>query len=704
VNFDWAGGSPDPSVGSDTFSVRWTGQVIPLYSQTYAFYTQSDDGVRLWVNNVQIVNNWTDHASTENSGTIALTAGVKYDVTMEYYENGGNAVAKLSWSSASQAKQIVPSAQLCAGALTPTATPTSTPTATSTPGCATGDTGYLSPSADAVDTGGDGDGFESTPAGAYASGGSNATNSKGSGDRHRFYNYGIAVPAGCQVQGIVVRLDYWLKNSGGTTTVSVDLSGDGGATWTTLKGDSSEPASQTTVLYGGASDLWGLVWTSSMLSNANFRVRVTMDLGSGGQEVYLDWIPVRIFYGPANTPTATNTATGTPTPTPTPTNTPTPTPTQTFTPTPTATSTSTPTPTPTPPPCGTGVSNGLSGAYYNNSDLTSLVLSRVDSTVNFDWGTGSPDPGIGADTFSVRWTGQVIPLYSQTYTFYTQSDDGVRLWVNGTQLVNNWTNHGSTEDSGTIALTAGVKYAVVMEYYENTGSAVAKLSWSSASQAKQIIPTSQLCASSSIAFRSSSSAHADSGSLVINKPAGTVANDVMVAAIAVRPETATITAPSGWTLAGRLDNSNSNQNSLAIYYKVAGGSEPSSYTWSFSTSTGAAGGIMTFSNVNTTTPVNVKGGQYTANSTSHSTSSVTTAASNTMVVTFFAFSSAATWTPPGGMTEAFDDSSGTVPNAAGEAIEGDYASQAAAGATGSFTAIASNDADVGNAYTIVLQP
>jgi hypothetical protein len=211
-------------------------------------------------------------------------------------------------------------------------------------------------------------------------------------------------------------------------------------------------------------------------------------------------------------------------------------------------------------------------------------------------------------------------------------------------------------------------------------------------------------APNAITFRSASSANADTGSFTINKPAGTTANDVMVAAIAVRPETATITAPSGWTLAGRLDNSNSNQNSLAVYYKVAGGAEPASYTWSFSTSTGASGGIMTFSNVNTTTPVNVKGGQNTGNSTSHSTSSVTTTVANTMVLTFFGFSSAATWTPPGGMTEAFDNTSGTVPNAAGEAIEGNYAPQAAAGATGVFTAMASNDADVGNAYTIVLQP
>jgi len=135
---------------------------------------------------------------------------------------------------------------------------------------------------------------------------------------------------------------------------------------------------------------------------------------------------------------------------------------------------------------------GLKGDYYNNIDLTGFVLSRVDSGVNFDWGTGSPAPAIGVDTFSVRWTGQVQPLFSQTYTFYTLSDDGVRLWVNGVQLVNNWTGHAPTENSGTIALAAGTRYSIQMDYYEDGGGAAAGLSWSSPSQPKEIIPANRL--------------------------------------------------------------------------------------------------------------------------------------------------------------------------------------------------------------------
>lgn len=143
-------------------------------------------------------------------------------------------------------------------------------------------------------------------------------------------------------------------------------------------------------------------------------------------------------------------------------------------------------------PAVVGAGTGLRGMYYNNTDLSALGLSRVDSTINFDWATSSPGTGIAADTFSVSWTGEVEPRYSQTYTFYTRSDDGLRLWVNGVLLIDKWVDQGATEWSGAIALTAGQKYSLRMDYYEQTGAASARLSWSSASQAKQVIPATQL--------------------------------------------------------------------------------------------------------------------------------------------------------------------------------------------------------------------
>ena len=140
---------------------------------------------------------------------------------------------------------------------------------------------------------------------------------------------------------------------------------------------------------------------------------------------------------------------------------------------------------------------GLTGDYFSNMALTGTpTLTRTDVSVNYDWGGGSPDSSIPADGFSVRWSGQLQPLYSETYTFSTISDDGVRLWVNGVQIIDNWTNHAPTTNTGTITLTAGVKYSIVLQYYENGGGALCQLIWNSTSQGMETIPQSQLFPSS----------------------------------------------------------------------------------------------------------------------------------------------------------------------------------------------------------------
>jgi glucose/arabinose dehydrogenase len=254
VNFNWGTGRPAPEIDINLFSVRWTGQVQARVSGTHTFYTQSDDGVRLWVNGALVVDNWTDHPPTENSGTINLTAGQRYDLKMEYYENAGGAVARLLWSAPGLAQEVIPQAQLY--------------------------------------------------------------------------------------------------------------------------------------------------------------------------------------------PTA--------------------------------------------------VLQGLTGTYFDSLNFTGATVTRLDPKIDFNWGTGSPAPGIDINTFSVRWTGRVTAKASGTHTFFTQSDDGVRLWVNNVLVVNNWTDHPPTENSGTINLTAGQSYDIRMEYYENGGGAVARLSWSAPGLVKEVVPASQL--------------------------------------------------------------------------------------------------------------------------------------------------------------------------------------------------------------------
>ncbi|MBQ0937933.1 hypothetical protein KAK11_21605, partial [Ideonella paludis] len=123
--------------------------------------------------------------------------------------------------------------------------------------------------------------------------------------------------------------------------------------------------------------------------------------------------------------------------------------------------------------------SGLTGNYYNTADLTGAVaMSRLDGPVDFDWGAGSPGTGVNADYFSVRWTGHVLVPTTGWYTFQTQSDDGVRLWVNGQQVISNWTLHGPTDDnSAPVYLKAGARYPIEMNMYEAGGGAVARLRW-----------------------------------------------------------------------------------------------------------------------------------------------------------------------------------------------------------------------------------
>jgi hypothetical protein len=113
VNFNLAGGSPGPGVPNDQFSVRWEGEIEARSDEVYTFYVTHDDGARLWVNGVPIVNDWTDSAANEDSGTITLGLGQRYPIRLEFYENGGDAVATLSWSTPlGIEKQVVPQTQL----------------------------------------------------------------------------------------------------------------------------------------------------------------------------------------------------------------------------------------------------------------------------------------------------------------------------------------------------------------------------------------------------------------------------------------------------------------------------------------------------------------------------------------------------------------------------------------------------------------
>ncbi|RLC40957.1 MAG: hypothetical protein DRH44_07950, partial [Candidatus Coatesbacteria bacterium] len=245
----------DAALGQNIYSVRWKGKVKIDKADTYTFYTTTDDGVRLWVNNRLLVDAWWDQGQTERSGSLYLEPGL-YDIELNYYEKGGLAVAKLFYSSSTISKQVIP--------------------------------------------------------------------------------------------------------------------------------------------------------------------------------------PTHLYYERERP-----------------------------------------------------LEGGLMGEYYDSLNFNNYLLKRLDPKIDFDWISVKPDTNIQADTYSVRWTGEVKIDTEGDYTFYINSDDGAKLWIDDQLLINTWWDHGPYETSATINLTSGW-HDIRVEYYEDGGWAVMKLAWQKPGGTKEIIPSTHL--------------------------------------------------------------------------------------------------------------------------------------------------------------------------------------------------------------------
>jgi mannan endo-1,4-beta-mannosidase len=137
--------------------------------------------------------------------------------------------------------------------------------------------------------------------------------------------------------------------------------------------------------------------------------------------------------------------------------------------------------------------NGLKGQYFGNAELSGKpLLTRNDNRIDFNWHGDSPAPGIGKDSFSVRWTGKIKPVYSEKYTFTASSDDGIRVWIGGKLIIDSWKKQSGVSREGSITLTAATAYDIKVEYYENHGDASVRLMWQSPRQKQAVIPQNAL--------------------------------------------------------------------------------------------------------------------------------------------------------------------------------------------------------------------
>jgi len=144
-----------------------------------------------------------------------------------------------------------------------------------------------------------------------------------------------------------------------------------------------------------------------------------------------------------------------------------------------------------PAPAISTATAGLTGTYYQGPSWRKQVLVRTDATVNFSWGSSAPAPSLVHHAFSVRWTGQITPQTSETYTFSTVADDGVRLWVGGKLIINDWQDQFATAARGSITLQGGQTYDIRLDYFENGDPpAMVKLFWATPTIKREIIPAS----------------------------------------------------------------------------------------------------------------------------------------------------------------------------------------------------------------------
>jgi len=139
--------------------------------------------------------------------------------------------------------------------------------------------------------------------------------------------------------------------------------------------------------------------------------------------------------------------------------------------------------------------DGLNATYFDSKGFRSINFSRIDPKIDFIWGDGKPHDSIYPNTFSILWNGYIEPRYSENYTFYAYSDEGVRVYINNIKVVDDWSAHAARERSGSIYLEGGKKHSIKVEYYEDMGNAALRLFWSSQSQEKEIVPQSQLYSS-----------------------------------------------------------------------------------------------------------------------------------------------------------------------------------------------------------------
>lgn len=506
IDFVWGEGSPDPAVPADGFAARWT-KTQHFGAGRYKFTAVADDGVRLYIDGKRVINQWDGPANTEFSHTVDLGTG-NHTIKFEYSERGGGALASLTWDSTLDQPDDVWRAQYWNSPPTENIIPSRPPD--------------LSRDEETIDH----DWGEGSPASTVSVNRFLArwttTKTFAAGE----YEFTATADDGVRlyVDGVRV-IDKWLDQAPMTYTARMPLDGGphkvvmeyyengGGAVaklradkvadlpeqpayrasfWNTPDGNPPAIPDRAPVLVrddetidfdwaesspgaGITADRFVARWTKTeVLSAGVYRFSGSFD---DGIRVYVDNIPVvdRWTYENASYSVDKVISAG---------------------------------------PhvlrveyfeSGGGAraafdyarvgeveseDTGFAGEYYANRALDGLpALTRTDKTIDFNWAAGSPAAGIPADDFSARWR-KTITVPAGNYEFTVTADDGVRLYVDGTKVLDKWIFQAPTAYQVIRSLGEGT-HQIVLEYFEAGGDAVARFGYAPTDQSPEVPPPAE---------------------------------------------------------------------------------------------------------------------------------------------------------------------------------------------------------------------
>ena len=409
----------------DNFGLQFTGFVNIPTDGVYTFFTNSDDGSKLYIGNTQVVDNDGGHGDQERSGSIGLKAG-KHALTIPYFEWYASQALTVSYSGPGVSKQPIPASAFfrIPGASPPPPPPISLRDPENPTNAVAGlDVSY----------------FE--------------------GNWSQLPDFNALTPVYSATATVVdLTIQHREEYFGLRFTGFVNVPTDGQYTFYTSSDDGSKLFIGSTEVVSNDGGHGDQERSGSIgLKAGKHALTIPYMQGNGGKALSVS------YSGPGLAKQTMSASAYFRIPVIV-----------------------------TPPPVGTGT--GLLGNYFNNKSLTAPgILTRTDATINFDWGTGSPAAVVNVDNFSVRWTGQVEAPVSGNYIFTTTADDGVRLWVNNSLVIDNWNDHAPTTDNSQgITLVAGQKYSIRLEYYESAVGASVQLKWSYPGQGQQVVPQERL--------------------------------------------------------------------------------------------------------------------------------------------------------------------------------------------------------------------